>query len=351
MTNRIYNNICCSRRLPAEWEHYDAVLMAWPHQDTDWRYMLDDVQSTFIEIVKTIVDDGLIAVIVSPDDEEPRGKISFSTDDKVIYVTVDTNDTWTRDFGVITCVSDTHEPLRLDFKFNGWGLKFAANRDNLITSFLYNAGLLQGQYENRLGFVLEGGAIESDGKGTVLTTSKCLLSPNRNGDMSRTEIENYLKNALGADRILWLDYGYLAGDDTDSHVDTLARLVSDDTIVYVKCDDPYDEHYEQLCMMESQLMGFRTCDGRPYHLVGLPMPHPIYDYDGLRLPATYANFLITPTSVLLPVYGQEQKDMLAENILKNVFPDRKIHTINCTTLIQQHGSLHCMTMQLPFFEH
>lgn len=338
-----------NRRLPAEWEPYNAVLLSWPHAGTDWAYMLGDVQKTVIEIAGTLVGDGLKVVIVAPDVAEPQKALASLPEDSVIYVTMETNDTWARDFGVITCLTDGDEPLCLDFKFNGWGLKFAADKDNLITSNMFKVGLLGGKLENRLGFVLEGGSIESDGKGTILTTSECLLSKNRNGDMSRDEIADYLKSALGADRILWLDYGYLAGDDTDSHIDTLARLVAEDTIVYVKCDDQDDEHYDQLSKMEQQLTEMVTAHGQPYNLIGLPMPHPIYDQDGERLPATYANFLITPTSVLLPIYGQPMNDRLAEQMMKIAFLDRTIHTINCTSLIQQHGSLHCMTMQLPKF--
>ena len=341
----------CERRLPAEWESYEAVLMAWPHERTDWAYMLDDVRATFVEIVQAIVDKGLKVVIVAPDVEQPRHVLSALGDERVFYVPVETNDTWARDFGVITCTETGGNDILLDFKFNGWGLKFAADKDNLITSRMNDKGVLSGRYENHLGFVLEGGSIESDGLGTILTTSECLLSKNRNGDKSQAEIEDYLKKSLGANSILWLDHGYLAGDDTDSHVDTLARLVAPDTIVYVKCDDCDDEHYSELSLMEEQLKAMRTPDGSPYHLVGLPLPHPIFDEDGLRLPATYANFLITPRAVLLPAYGQHDKDFLAEQMMRMVFPDRDIVTIDCNSLIRQHGSLHCMTMQLPRFDY
>ena len=236
----------------------------------------------------------------------------------------------------------------MDFKFNGWGLKFAADKDNLITSNLVKNGVLTGRVDNHLGFVLEGGSIESDGLGSILTTSQCLLSPNRNGQLSKNEIECYLNNALGSDRILWLDHGYLAGDDTDSHIDTLARLVSSDIIVYVKCDDPDDEHFTQLSLMEKELRSLRQSSGLCYNLIALPLPSPVYDQEGKRLPATYANFLITPHSILLPSYRQPHKDQLAQLIMQSIFPDRKVKTIDCTTLIQQHGSLHCMTMQVPF---
>lgn len=336
-----------ARRLPAEWEPYQAVLLAWPHPDTDWSYILPDVTATYISLVKTLVAEGLAVVIAAPDTALPKSCLAdVAPGDNILYFDVPTNDTWARDFGVITCIEDGR-PLLCDFKFNGWGLKFAADRDNLITRRMWEARLLDGRYDNRLGFVLEGGSIESDGCGTILTTSQCLLSPNRNGDLSRHDIEDYLCRSLGARRILWLDHGYLAGDDTDSHIDTLARLVAPDTIVYVKCDDPADEHYAALAEMERQLMQFTTADGKPYNLIALPMPDPVYDADGNRLPATYANFLITPRSVIMPVYAQPQKDLLAEQIMKIVYPDRRIHRIDCRPLIQQHGSLHCITMQLP----
>lgn len=234
-----------------------------------------------------------------------------------------------------------------DFKFNAWGLKFAADKDNLITRNLYQKGALRGEYLNYLGFVLEGGSIESDGRGTLLTTSECLLSPNRNGEMSRDEIGRYLADRFNLDKVLWLDHGYLAGDDTDSHIDTLARLAPDDTIIYVGCDDTADEHYESLLAMKRQLAGMTTKEGRPFNLIELPLPDAVYDEDGMRLPATYANFLILNESVLMPSYGQPKKDLLASQILKIAFPGREIRMIDCRALIKQHGSLHCVTMQLP----
>lgn len=337
------------RRLPAEWENYDAVLMAWPHQETDWAYMLESVQDTVVKIISELIDEGLKVILATPCMEDVSELLVRFPKDLLFVVEVPTNDTWARDFGVITCKDIDGNYIAVDFAFNGWGLKFPACKDNLVTSFMHRSHVIDARYENRLGFVLEGGSIESDGNGTILTTSECLMSPNRNGDMSREQIESYLEQSLGARRVLWLDYGFLAGDDTDSHIDTLARLVSEDTIVYVKCDDRDDEHYRQLSQMEKQLTTFTTSDGRPYNLVGLPMPAPVYDEDGNRLPATYANFLITPRSVLLPIYGQPHCDELARQIMKVVFPDREIRTVDCTSLIQQHGSLHCMTMQIPHF--
>ena len=208
------------------------------------------------------------------------------------------------------------------------------------------AGFLNGRYVNRLGFVLEGGSIESDGLGTLLTTSECLLSPNRNGQMSRDEIEEYLCSVFHLKQVLWLDHGYLAGDDTDSHVDTLARLCSPDTIAYVQCTDTQDEHYEALHQMEEQLKTFRTLNGNPYRLLALPMVDKIEE-EGERLPATYANFLIMNDAVLYPTYRQPENDQRAKEMLQVAFPHHEIVSVDCCALIKQHGSLHCVTMQYP----
>ncbi len=335
------------QRLPAEWEEQDGVMLAWPHRDTDWAYMLDEVTECFTRIAKAIADEEKV-LIVAPDVEVPRGCLASAGAkmDNVIFVTSPTNDTWARDFGPIS-LTGCGRVAFCDFKFNAWGLKFAADKDNLVTSFLYKKGALRGDYVNCLGFVLEGGSIESDGKGTLLTTSECLLSPNRNGGMSRDEIERWLIERFNLRKVLWLDHGYLAGDDTDSHIDTLARLAPNDTILYVGCDDPSDEHYESLQLMKRQLMEMTTPDGDRFNLIELPLPDAVYDEDGMRLPATYANFLVMNRSVLMPSYGQHQKDILASQILKIAFPDHEIKMIDCRALIKQHGSLHCVTMQLP----
>ena len=233
-----------------------------------------------------------------------------------------------------------------DFKFNGWGLKFAADKDNLITSRLFDSGMFKGEYSNNLNFVLEGGSIESDGKGTLLTTRECLLSKNRNGQSSKEEIQAYLEKVFGISRVLWLDHGYLSGDDTDSHIDTLARLAPNDTILYVSTDDERDEHFTELKAMECQRQSFTTADGAKYKLLPLPLPTPIFA-DGERLPATYANFLIGNGFVLVPIYGQESNDSEAMSIISSAFPDRKVLGVDCRALIKQHGSLHCVTMQFP----
>ena len=194
--------------------------------------------------------------------------------------------------------------------------------------------------------VLEGGSIESDGAGTLLITAACLLSPNRNPHLSREQIESLLKEQLGVERILWLHRGWLAGDDTDSHIDTLARLCPDDTILYTACDDPADEHFEELAAMKRELEGLRSRENRPYRLIPLPFPAAKQGLDDERIPATYANFLIINGAVLVPTY-EDRHDAAALAAVGLSFPGREIIGINCSSIILQHGSLHCLTMQLP----
>ncbi|MDR0962008.1 MAG: agmatine deiminase family protein [Mediterranea sp.] len=331
--------------LPAEWAPQSGVQLTWPHDGTDWAYMLDEVQACFVNIAREIARRELL-LIVTPDVEAVKQQIAEEVNmDNVRFLACDTNDTWARDHGAIT-LQDTEEPSLLDFTFNGWGLKFASDKDNRITRHAVEAGALHGRYVNRLGFVLEGGSIESDGMGTLLTTSQCLLSPNRNGAMNQGDIEEYLLSAFHLQRVLWLDHGYLAGDDTDSHIDTLARFCSTDTIAYVQCTDSCDEHYAELLRMEEQLKSFRTLDGEPYRLLPLPMADCI-ETNGERLPATYANFLILNDAVLYPTYAQPANDARAKEVLQEAFPRHELIGIDCSALIKQHGSLHCVTMQYP----
>ena len=330
--------------LPAEWAEQDAIMLAWPHAGTDWSYMLEEVVSCYKEIVNAIADQGeRVIVIADPDDSSD---ISFSNE-LISVVKCPTNDTWARDHAFITLLKEDATPLLLDFCFNGWGMKFAANYDNQINNELYfHHPVLKGEYVFCRNFILEGGSIESDGKGSLLTTEQCLLAKNRN-EMNRQEVEDFLKETFNLKQVLWLKHGYLAGDDTDSHVDTLARFCPDDTIVYVKCTNEKDEHYKELAMMEEELKAFRTLNGRPYRLLPLPMASAVYDEEHHRLPATYANFLIMNEAVLYPTYADFVNDMRAKEVLAEAFPGREIVGIDCTALIKQHGSLHCVTMQYP----
>lgn len=343
MTNPIETKTAC---LLAEWAPQSGIQLTWPHAETDWAYMLDEVQACFLQLAREIARRQPL-IIATPNPEEVReqltaGQVNLAN---VRLFQCPSNDTWARDHGAITLLDDDG-PVLLDFKFNGWGLKFASDKDNLITRHLIEAKALKGRYENHLNFVLEGGSIESDGEGTLLTTSECLLSLNRNGEMTQAEIEHYLKDTFHVQQVLWLDHGYLAGDDTDSHIDTLARLCPNHTIVYVQCTDPNDEHHESLHLMEEQLKTFRTLNGEPYCLLALPMADAVFA-DGERLPATYANFLIMNEAVLYPTYRQPENDQRAKEVLQEAFPNYEIVGVDCCALIKQHGSLHCVTMQYP----
>ena len=335
--------------LPAEWHEQGAVQLTWPHPDTDWHPVLEDVCRCYTEMAKAIVA-RVHLIIVTPEPAHVRLQLQEVMTarelSRIAFCKAPTNDTWARDHGFITLLAPDG-PRLLDFRFNGWGEKFPAELDNGINRRMMEQGILKGLYEDHLDFVLEGGSIESDGEGTILTTSKCLLAPHRNQPLTKAQIEARLLETLHAERILWLDYGYLAGDDTDSHIDTLARLCPDHTIAYVRCLDEDDEHHAELAKMEAQLKEFRTLKGEPYRLVPLPMAKAAYDEDGTRLPATYANFLVTNGAVLMPTYGHPDTDLEAKSQLAKAFPRHDIVGIDCRTLITQHGSLHCCTMQYP----
>ncbi len=335
--------------MPAEWYPQSGVQLTWPHDGTDWAPILTDVTECYVRIAYEIASHELL-LIVTPEREKVealmQSRLPSALLNRIRWAECPTNDTWARDHGFITLL-DAQAPRLLDFRFNGWGLKFAADKDNRINRILHEKHLLQGQYVNCLDFVFEGGSIESDGRGTLMTTSECLLSANRNEYLNRQEIETRLKSLLHADRVLWLDHGYLAGDDTDSHIDTLARFCPDDTIVYVACNDIGDEHYDALQKMEEQLYTFRTAEGKPYRLLPLPLPDAVFDEDGERLPATYANFLVINDAVLMPTYNQPVKDVQALRVLQKAFPQHAVTGIDCRVLIRQHGSLHCCTMQYP----
>ena len=335
--------------LPPEWAPQSAVQLTWPHGDSDWAPYLPEVEPVFVELARQI--SLLETVLIACHDEDLREHIrtllhtAGVIEQNLRLLVTPSNDTWARDHGPITVFEDG-KPCLLDFGFNGWGLKYRANFDNQISRRLHVQCAFGDTPLRTIGLMLEGGGIETDGQGTLLTTAECLLSPNRNPHLRPEELEAELRRLFGVQRVLWLHHGYLAGDDTDSHIDTLARLCSPDTIAYVRCDDPADEHFEALAAMEAELQAFRTLDGKPYRLVPLPWPAPRRNADGDRLPATYANFLIINGAVLVPTY-RDTKDAEALSALADCFPDRKIIGIDCSPLIQQFGSLHCVTMQIP----
>ncbi len=336
------------RRVPAEWERQQCVLMSFPHEQTDWHDPHDPSQleaalSPFIRIAQAIAYKEAVYIICK---EKANISSMFCSTHNMTFVEIPTNDTWIRDYGYIS-IYEAGEKKLLDFTFDGWGGKFEAALDNAVNTTLHQKGYMGTTPLEPIDFVLEGGSIESDGAGTIMTTSSCLCNPNRNGGLSKSEVEAKLKTYLGATRVLWLDHGYLAGDDTDSHIDTLARFVNQETIVYVKCDNPQDEHYEALQKMQEQLKTFRTIEGKPYTLIPLPMPNAIYDANKQRLPATYANFLITNHALIYPSYS-DKHDTIAHEIFQELFPHKEIIPINALKLIEQGGSLHCSTMQVAY---
>jgi len=347
MNNPLHNTL----RLPAEWEHQGAVLISWPHAGTDWAYMLPEVEACYDNLVHAVARHAAI-VIIAPDTSALRDRFADLPQNSIIFFDTPTNDTWIRDYGVITARDADGHALLCDFGFNAWGGKFDSRLDNGVTRRMVDAGLLNGIYCDSNDFILEGGSIESDGRGTILTTSSCLLTPTRNGGNPRTraEVEQKLRQILGATKVLWLDHGDIIGDDTDGHIDTIARFAPDNIILY--CGQGQgsesDEQSHALRGVAECLAGFTTCDNKPFNLIELPMPDPVYDpVDGHRLPATYANFLILNDAILLPVYGQPLNDKHAAMTLRVAFPDHIIEPVDCRALIRQHGSLHCATMQIP----
>lgn len=343
-------DIVRNRKLLApEWFPQSGVQLTWPHENTDWADMLEEVTACYLRLAYEIaLREPLL--IVCPNIEPVKALIDEqlpqAAKDNIRYFACPTNDTWARDHAFLTVI-DTAGIQLLDYRFNGWGGKFEAAYDNAINRRLYEAGVVKGNYCSRLDFELEGGSIESDGKGTLLTTAECLLNPNRNPQFDKAQIESILAEDFGIDHFLWLEHGALAGDDTDSHVDTLARLCPNDTIVYVQCQRPTDDHYEDLRLMEAELQAFRTREGEPFRLIPVPLPEAIYDEDGERLPATYANYLVMNRTVLFPTYAQPEGDEIAKHALQQAFPGYDIVGVDCRALIRQHGSLHCATMQYP----
>ena len=335
-------------RIPAEWEKQGFVQLTWPHKDSLW-YEVEKVQACYTKIAAAILSHEPLMIVCRDrkETESDLRRCGLENLDGIRFVETPINDTWARDHGAISVFGCNGEKYILDFVFNGWGFKFASDLDNQITRNIYNKGAFAQdvKYIDMRPFVLEGGSIDTDGAGTLMATSECLCSLNRNEYLSQEEIENHLKEAFGLKRILWLDHGSIAGDDTDSHVDILARFCSEDTIAYTSCEDPEDENYASLKAMEEQLRGFRTLDGKPYKLVPLPLPDALY-LDDYRLPGSYANFLILNGAVLIPG-ADSPKDQIARERLQAIFPDRTVEVIDCRSLLSGHGGLHCITMNYP----
>jgi agmatine/peptidylarginine deiminase len=331
---------------PPEWAEQSAVLLAWPYPQGDFSPWLAEVEDCYADIAKAIAKRGRL--IIACRDEALRQRVSKRLSahlGSTSWVVIPYNDVWVRDTAPITVETGQGATL-LDFRFNGWGNKYEHADDAALANNLHKSGALGKTPMEAIDFVLEGGSLETDGEGTLLTTARCLLNPNRNPGFSQAQIEEQLTRRFGLKRVLWLHHGHAEGDDTDAHVDTLARFCTPDTIAYTASNDPGNPAHAGLQAMENELKAFKTAEGKPYRLLPLPVPEPILSEEGKHLPATYANFLIINGAVLVPVYG-DMTDATAFCRLAEGFPGRDIVGIPATPLIRQYGSIHCMTMQFP----
>ena len=333
-------------RLPAEWEPQAAILLAWPHAATDWAERLDAVEGTYAALVAAITRFETTVICTAGDSVRARACASLTSAgvdlSRCRFVDIEYDDTWLRDSGPISLTGGDGY-LLTDFRFTGWGGKFAASRDDCLIGGMFARNLFARAQHRRVEWALEGGAIESDGSGTLLTTWRCLHQ--RHPEQSREQMSRILRDNLGVERVQWLEHGYLQGDDTDAHIDTLARFAPDGRIVYQACDDETDPHYAELGRMGDELGALRTKAGKPYALSALPWAKPILD-DGRRLAASYANYLVVNGAVLVPAYG-DAADAEAARIIGAAHPGREVVGVPCRPLIWQNGSLHCVTMQLP----
>lgn len=337
-------------QLLPEWSRQQQVLIAWPHSQSDWVHWLSQAEQTYIQLTQAICEHAQALILVTNASLKERVRELLDTQginqDRYQLVVMEYQDTWARDFGPITLGNETGGLKMLDFTFNGWGGKFAADLDNQVNRRLQQAGVFGNVPMETVDLVLEGGGIEVDSKGTLLTTSHCLLTPTRNPQFNQQQIEEQLSSTLGVQRVLWLNEGHLTGDDTDGHIDTLARFCDDRSICYQACDQEHHPDYHSLQKMATELSQLRDFQQQTYELIPLPMPSPTFNQEGELLPASYANFLILNNAVLAPVY-QVKEDDSALRQLEIAYPKHRIVPVNCATLIQQFGSLHCVTMQIP----
>lgn len=335
------------RYLPPEWAPQSGVMLTWPHGRSEWADQLEQVEAVYVELACCIAHREKVLIVCLDPDHRRRVRerlLSAGIDEHQLDLRAfPSNDTWARDHGPVTVRVDGELHL-LDFRFNGWGNKYPAELDNAITKCLHEDGAFDMRQREEIDMVLEGGSIEVDGAGTLLTTLRCLLAPTRNPQLGREQIERRLIELLGVTRILWLQHGAIPGDDTDGHIDTLARFCDERTILYVAGDR--DGRTDELDAMERELAALRRADGMPYRLVALPHPRPLIDGAGQQLPVSYANFLIINDAVLVPVYG-DPADKEALQRIGACFPARQIIAIDARPLIQQRGGIHCAAMHLP----
>lgn len=337
-------------RMPAEWEPHRGTWLSWPHKADSWPGKFEPVPAIFAEIVRALVPHEEVHLNVGDEALEASARESLRRADatltRVFFHRHPTDDAWCRDHGPIFVErareDGGREQLVLDWGYNAWGGKYPPYEldDAIPTRIAEELGLPV----LAPGIVLEGGSIDVNGAGTLLTTEQCLLNPNRNPGLSRSELERYLERYLGAHKILWLGQG-IEGDDTDGHVDDLTRFVAPDTVVTAVEDDPSDPNHLPLRENLERLRGMTDQDGQPLRIVELPMPPALY-YAGQRLPVSYANFYLANEVVLLPGFDR-RRDAAARTVLQALFPARQVSVINCIDLVWGLGAIHCVTQQWP----
>lgn len=336
-------------RMPAEWEPHRGTWLSWPHKEASWPGKFEPVPAIFGRLARHLAEHEEVHINVAGPAMETEARrvldAAGAERTRIFFHHNPTNDAWCRDHGPIFVQRDAggrREQLILDWGYNAWGGKYPPfDLDDVVPTRI---GAELGIPVENPGIVLEGGSIDVNGRGTLITTEACLLNPNRNPQLDRHGIEQYLRSYLGVSKILWLGDGIL-GDDTDGHVDDLTRFVSSDTVVTVVEDDPSDENYEPLQENLERLRGMTDQDGRPLRVVTLPMPRALYHEDQ-RLPASYANFYIANGVVMLPTYDEE-RDAEAASTLQALFPGRRVIGIDCTDLVWGLGAFHCVTQQWP----
>lgn len=337
------------QRLLPEWSAQRGVFLVWPHPKSDWADRLDRIIPVYRQIAATIARYQPVHILCLNATIESSVREWATTagikPGRLQTHIVLTNDTWIRDYGPLSVRDHAGNVAWLDFRFNAWGGKYRFDLDNEVTTQLASQGWAPPEGVRKVGMILEGGSIDINGQGVLLTTSNCLLNNNRNPTLTKENIEANLREQLGVTQVIWLNHGYLIGDDTDAHVDTLVRFCNDNTIIYCSCDDPNDFHYEPLKKMEIELTQWNRKFENIFRLQPCPLPMPVVGPDGARLPATYVNFLIINQAVLVPTYNDPKHDSEALRCISACFPEREIIAIECATLVEHHGSLHCATLQ------
>ncbi|MBB1126704.1 agmatine deiminase family protein [Thiospirillum jenense] len=337
-------------RFPAEWEPQHTLLITWPHAATDWADQIVEVTALYVALTAAVSRYQSV-LIVCRDDNHRRAIAHRLIDHQLGQAPIQLarapyNDTWIRDYGPLTVLTTDGRVELRDFRFNGWGGKFAATLDDRLTNRLYQHGVFGGGALETSQLILEGGAIDTDGQGSVLLVRRTIIDPARNLNWSQTDIETELTRTLGVTRFHWLEHGWLSGDDTDGHIDTLARFTDSSTICHAWSDTPGDADAATLQQMTAELATLRQANGAPYRLIPLPQPAPIMTKDGRRLPATYVNFIILNGAVIVPIYNDPADEIACER-LRSAFPGRMIQPLNARALIRQGGSLHCISMHTP----